>query len=86
MELHITPEQEAKLAQIAAINGTHAADLVIDAALRLLDEEARLTESPRSPHEAAARIREIQKRTSPTRKAGPSRITSTSDAARRRTW
>ncbi len=41
MEVHFTPEQETQLAQIAAHAGTDAERLVKDAALRLLQEEAR---------------------------------------------
>ena len=41
MEVHFTPEQEARLAQIAANTGTGTEELVKDAALRLLDEDAR---------------------------------------------
>jgi predicted transcriptional regulator len=41
MELHFTPEQEAQLAQIAMIAGTDPERLVKDAALRLLQEDAR---------------------------------------------
>jgi len=41
MELHFTPEQEAQLAQIASQEGTDAERLVRDAALRLLEEDAR---------------------------------------------
>ena len=41
MELHFTPEQEAKLAQIATQEGTDAERLVREAALRLLEEDAR---------------------------------------------
>lgn len=41
MELRFTPEQEAQLAQIASHAGTDRARLVKDAALRLLNEEAR---------------------------------------------
>jgi predicted transcriptional regulator len=41
MEVHFTPEQEAQLAQIATKKGTDAARLVKDAALRLLEEDAR---------------------------------------------
>ena len=41
MELHFTPEQEARLAQIATSAGTDAERLVKDAALRLLQEDAR---------------------------------------------
>ena len=42
MELHFTQEQEAQLAQIAHRDGkTGAGELLKDAALRLLEEEAR---------------------------------------------
>jgi predicted transcriptional regulator len=42
MEVHFTPEQEAKLAQIANSEGTDAERLVKEAALRLLEEDARV--------------------------------------------
>jgi predicted transcriptional regulator len=41
MELHFTPEQEAQLARIASQEGTDAERLVKQAALRLLQEDAR---------------------------------------------
>jgi len=41
MEIHFTREQEAQLAQIAIQNGTDAERLVRDAAVRLLEEDAR---------------------------------------------
>ena len=41
MEVDFTAEQEAQLAQIATKSGTDAESLVKDAALRLLQEEAR---------------------------------------------
>ena len=41
MEVHFTPEQEAELTQIAAKAGTELEILVKDAALRLLEDEAR---------------------------------------------
>jgi len=41
MKLHFTPEQEAQLAQIASQEGTDAERLVKEAALRLLQEDAR---------------------------------------------
>lgn len=47
MELHFTPEQEAQLAQIATNAGTDAERLVKDAALRLLEEDARFRASVR---------------------------------------
>jgi predicted transcriptional regulator len=41
MEVHFTPEQEAQLAQIATTEGTEPERLVKEAALRLLQEDAR---------------------------------------------
>ena len=41
MEVHFTPEQEMQLSQIATHAGIDAERLVKDAALRLLQEEAR---------------------------------------------
>jgi predicted transcriptional regulator len=41
MEIHFTPEQEARLAQIASTSGTDTERLVKEAALRLLEEDAR---------------------------------------------
>ena len=41
MEVPFTPDQEAQLARMATKSGTNAPHLVRDAALRLLDEEAR---------------------------------------------
>jgi predicted transcriptional regulator len=41
MEVHFTPEQEARLAEIATTASTDAETLVKDAALRLLREDAR---------------------------------------------
>jgi hypothetical protein len=47
MEVHFTPEQEAQLLQIAAKAGTDAERLVKDAALRLLQEDARFRSAVR---------------------------------------
>ena len=41
MEVHFTPEQEAQLAQIASTSGKDAERMVKEAALRLLEEDAR---------------------------------------------
>ena len=41
MEVHFTPEQEAQLYRIANYNGTPAEQLVKQAALRLVEEEAK---------------------------------------------
>ena len=48
MEVHFTPEQEAQLAQIAIKAGTDPERLVKDAALRLLQEDARMEQMLRS--------------------------------------
>jgi predicted transcriptional regulator len=42
MELHFTPEQESLLERIASQEGTDAERLVKNAALRLLEEDARI--------------------------------------------
>ena len=47
MEVHFTPEQEARLAEIATTAGTDAERLVKDAALRLLQEDARFRDAVR---------------------------------------
>jgi hypothetical protein len=41
MEVHFTPEQEARIAQVAATTGTDPEALVKDATMRLLDEDTR---------------------------------------------
>jgi hypothetical protein len=45
MEVQFTPDQESKLAQIASVEGIAPARLVQDAALRLIEDDARLTAS-----------------------------------------
>jgi predicted transcriptional regulator len=47
MEVHFTPEQEAQLSQIATKAGTDAERLVKDAALRLLQDDARFRSAVR---------------------------------------
>lgn len=47
MEVHFTPEQEARLSQIAATSGTDPEGLVKGAALRLLEEDACFREAVR---------------------------------------
>jgi predicted transcriptional regulator len=47
MDVHFTPEQEAQLAQIAIKAGTDPERLVKVAALRLLQEDARVRASVR---------------------------------------
>lgn len=41
MEVHFTQEQEAQIAKVAASMGADPEKLVMDATLRLLDEDAR---------------------------------------------
>jgi predicted transcriptional regulator len=55
MEVHFTPEQEAQLSQIARNNGTDTEHLVQDAALRLVEEDARLRAAVRRGIEQADR-------------------------------
>jgi len=39
MQLHLTPDQEARLSQLASYAGTDPEHLVMDAALHLLEED-----------------------------------------------
>ena len=55
MEVRFTPEQEAQLSQIAAKAGTDPERLVKDAALRLLEEDARFRAAVREGIEKADR-------------------------------
>jgi len=55
MEIHLTPEQEAQLSQIATQSGTNAEQLLKNAALRLLDEDARFHAAVRKGIEQADR-------------------------------
>ncbi|HEY9125971.1 MAG TPA: hypothetical protein VIM62_02535 [Acidobacteriaceae bacterium] len=55
MEVHFTPEQEARLTEIAAHNGFSAETLVQDAALRLLAEDHRFLEAVREGEAALDR-------------------------------
>ena len=42
MEVHFSPEQEAQISQIANYHGTPAEQLVKQAALRLVEEDAEI--------------------------------------------
>ncbi len=53
MEVHFTPEQEAQLLEIASQAGTDAEHLVKNAALRLLERDARFRASVRKGMEQA---------------------------------
>jgi len=55
MEVHFTPDIEAQLQQLAISTGTDAEQLVKDAALRLLQEDARFRAAVRKGIEQADR-------------------------------
>jgi predicted transcriptional regulator len=55
MEVRFTPEQEAQLSLIATKAGTDPERLVQDAALRLLEEDARFRAAVRQGIEQASR-------------------------------
>jgi predicted transcriptional regulator len=55
MEVHFTPEQEAQLSQIASHAGIDTEHLVKDAALRLLEQDARFRAAVRKGIEQADR-------------------------------
>ena len=55
MEVHFTPEQESQLSEIASQAGTNVERLVKDAALRLLDRDARFRAAVRKGLEQAER-------------------------------
>lgn len=53
--MHFTPEQEAQLSQLATRAGKDAEQLVKDAALRLVEEDARFRAAVRKGIEQADR-------------------------------
>lgn len=55
MEVRFTPEEELQLAKIATQEGLDPAELVKDAALRLLEEDARFRAGVRKGLEQAER-------------------------------
>ena len=55
MEVQFTPEQEAQLAQIASVEGIAPARLVHDAALRLIEDDARFRAAVRKGIDQADR-------------------------------
>jgi predicted transcriptional regulator len=55
MEVQFTPEQEAQLSQIASYNGTPADQLVKQAALRMVEEDAEIRAGIRQGIEQADR-------------------------------
>jgi predicted transcriptional regulator len=60
MEVHFTTEEEARLQQIASKEGTDLERLVKDAALRLLEEDARFRAAVREGIEQADRAEFIE--------------------------
>jgi len=63
MEVQLTPEQEAQLAQIASNAGTDAERLVKDAVLRLLEGDAAFRAAP--PGSVVAEMRALRARVKP---------------------
>jgi predicted transcriptional regulator len=55
MEVHLTPEQEAKLAQTAAEQGRNPDELVRQVLARYFDEESRFVDAVRRGEEALQR-------------------------------
>ena len=55
MEVRFTPEEEARLAKIATQEGVAPAELVKDAALRLLEDDTRFRAGVRKDIEQAGR-------------------------------
>jgi predicted transcriptional regulator len=55
MEIHLSTEQEARLAELAARDGRNTAELVQEAVSRFLTDEARFAEAVRLGLDAAER-------------------------------
>ena len=55
MEVHFTPEQEAKLAQSAAQQGRKPDELVLQVVARYFDEESRFVDAVRRGEQALER-------------------------------
>jgi predicted transcriptional regulator len=55
MEVHFTPEEQARLSKIATDQGLDPVELVKDAALRLIEDDARFREGVRKGLEQADR-------------------------------
>jgi predicted transcriptional regulator len=60
MEVRFTPEEEARLARIATQEGVDPAELVKDAALRLLEDDTRFRAGVRKGIEQADRGKFIE--------------------------
>jgi hypothetical protein len=63
MEVHLTPDQEAQLTEIATNAGTDAEQLVKDAVLRLLEGTAASARVP--PGSVVAAMRALRARVKP---------------------
>jgi hypothetical protein len=63
MEVHFTPEQEVRLAQIATSAGTDVEALVKDAALRLLEQNTGFDAAPQGS--VVAEMRALRARLKP---------------------
>jgi len=55
MDVHLTAEQEARLAELAARDGRQASDLATEAVARYLDEEQRFADAVKRGIAAADR-------------------------------
>jgi len=62
MEVHFTPEQEARLSEIARQTGTDTERVVKEAALRLLQEDEHFRASVRNGLEQANRGQFVEER------------------------
>jgi hypothetical protein len=65
MEIHFTPEQQAKLAQIATKAGTDTERLVKGAVLRLLEDEDTVDLPEVPPGSVVAEMRALRARVKP---------------------
>jgi predicted DNA-binding protein len=65
MEVHLKPELEKKLNDLAAMKGKSADELAQDAIAGMVDEQAYAAADYQRAQEAAARIRELQKHVEP---------------------
>jgi hypothetical protein len=63
MEVHLTPEQEAQLTQVASNAGTDAERLVKDAVLRLIESDSGVQAVP--PGSVVAEMRALRARVKP---------------------
>jgi hypothetical protein len=64
MEIHLPPDKEAHLAELAASAGRSPDEIVLEAVVLWEERQARQQQVPKRKHtpaEAAARIRELRK-------------------------